>query len=310
MQNGIKIFHIAFDLFAVCVLISLIILGVRRAISVNNAASESLNAQKTEFMQSDLTLLEGSTLPGSSVISAVKKYQNKIDVKVVTVRGGNNTYNKHHRFVNTDPNKAGYIRTSASFVCTHDENLNGVITQINFVEQGVNIGNADVTNIDDAKTMLVDSMSGLTNVEYSQKWQELTERVRAELALTSKTQLATALGAQYLDTDTWAVLSAAAVLKIQDLEKQIATDDQNPHDASEHVCMPLAETELSFYPSIAVVSSQNSSEKYFFTDNLWYSDGSVLANPPFTIELVNRNGAEQTVLQNQTNETLQIKIYK
>ena len=79
MRNGIKIFHIAFDLFAVCVLISLIILGVRRAISVNNAASESLNAQKTEFMQSDLTLLEGSTLPGSSVISAVKKYQNKID---------------------------------------------------------------------------------------------------------------------------------------------------------------------------------------------------------------------------------------
>lgn len=284
MKNSLVLMESAFAIFITCLLISLALYGLEAARGMSSASTELLNEERNEFLQSDLTVLEGTALPGSSVVSAIKKYQNKLPVKVVTVRGGSSTYSKNHILMNTDPNDVNYIRADGSFVCTHEENLNKVITQLNFVEQGVNSGAVDVTNIDDAKLLLVDALQGISDVNVSQGWQELTDKVRSELSVYSKTQLASALGARYTDTDSWDTLSTAATVRIQELESQISTDETNAHDAQESVCFSMASCALNFNPTVISVSEQDSTTKYFFQDGKWYENGSEMQFTPFTIQ--------------------------
>lgn len=284
MKQALKVIEIAVSVLVVCVLIALAISGQRYARSMATASNELLLEEKNAFLQSDLTTLEGTALPGSTVISAVKKYQNKLPVKVVTVRGGNSTYSKNNLLMNTNSSDVNYIRVDGSFMCTHEENLNGVITQLNFVEQGVAAGAVDVTNIDDAKTMLIQSLVGISGVSGDQNWQELTDRVRYELSVYSKTQLASALGARYSDTDTWDTLSVAATDRIRELESQIATDESNAHDAQEVVCLSMASCALSFNPEVVVVTEQESTKKYFFQGGKWYENGSEMSVNKFPIE--------------------------
>ncbi|MEY8333247.1 hypothetical protein AALB53_09085 [Lachnospiraceae bacterium 47-T17] len=307
MSNSTKALTIAADVALVCVLIALAFYSLKDARETASTTSELLNETKGEFVESNLTALEGTALSGSTVISAVKKYQSKIPVKVITLNGGNNTYTQNHIFMNTDSSSPGYIKMDASFLCTHEENLNGVVTQINFIEQGVSSGAVDVTNIDDAKNLLITGMNGIPGISASQTWQELTTKLKSELSVSSKTQLAAALGSAYLDTDSWSTLASAATSKIHDLELQVGVGGAPDHDMQKEICYPMAGCVLNFMPTFAVVSVHGNSTKYFFHDNAWYANGELMVTTKF---IINENDIGLILFQNETEDTVMLEIYK
>lgn len=306
MNNATTIIRTAADVFVVCLLVALLFYNYKSARQTSSVTSELLSTTTNDFLKSDLSTLEGTELPGTTVVSMVKKYQNKLPVKVVTLAGGNRTYTGSNIIMNTDVASPNYVKAESSFVCTHEENMNKVITQINFVEQGVVAGASDITNIDDAKQLFVDSMNGLQGVNESQTWTELTDRLRIELSLNSKTQLSSALGGAYLDTDTWSELAAAATERILTLESQVNAGNTG-HDSQTTVCNSYADCVLNFMPLYAVVTDTENNDKYFFYDSTWYANGEFMSVPIFSIS---EDADGYCVFKNRTDKSLNITIFK
>ena len=305
MSTGLKILRYAVEVFVTCILISLIVYGVSRAQAISKSQGDSLNGLKQEITSSDLTTYEGTTLKGITVISAIKKFQRSVDVKVITV-GGTRIYNTSSLFTNTNEDSIYYVDPDGSFTCTDTMNANGIIGEIIFKQKDAVVVNETVTNIDDAKQLIVSAL-GIGSGD-SESWQSLANKVSEEVGSSYKTTLANKLGAGYSNTDSWSTLASAAGTKIQDLTNELASINGSTSSAAKTLTVhTTGDNVLDFKPSVIIATGADTGLTYFYYADAWAgNDGPITADLPLT--LVNRNNL--WCLDDNKDEEFSITYYK
>ena len=305
MSTGLKILRYAVEVFVTCILISLIVYGVSRAQAISKSQGDSLNGLKQEITSSDLTTYEGTTLKGITVISAIKKFQRSVDVRVITV-GGTRIYNTSSLFTNTNEDSIYYVDPDGSFTCTDTMNANGIIGEIIFKQKDAVVVNETVTNIDDAKQLIVSAL-GIGSGD-SESWQSLANKVSEEVGSSYKTTLANKLGAGYSNTDSWSTLASAAGTKIQDLTNELASINGSTSSAAKTLTVhTTGDNVLDFKPSVIIATGADTGLTYFYYADAWAgNDGPITADLPLT--LVNRNNL--WCLDDNKDEEFSITYYK
>lgn len=208
MKNVTKALIIAVDVIIVCLLITLIFREYHLSAQLENTNAQKLADSQSEIMVSSIESLEGVSLKGTTVINAVKKYKDEIPVEVIT-ESGKREFNSQAPFLNViakgeigmngavSQTGETIIDPDGIFFCTHETNLNDVITKITFTQKGVNIntsGDASWT-VESVRNKLVQILTGFDGVD-SASMGELLSIINDNLSYEDKCELANFLGVQ------------------------------------------------------------------------------------------------------------------
>ncbi len=123
-----------------CLLISIGMQQFRQAKQIANIASRRMSEFALYLSQEELTAYDGIYLKGSDVVNFYRRflYEDYADFVMVVVKG-----KEEYMFGEggqtealTNPEKKSYCRPDASYRCEVVKNVNEVILQVRFVEDG------------------------------------------------------------------------------------------------------------------------------------------------------------------------------
>ena len=231
-SNIVKALIIAVDVIIVCLLIALGRRNYLLSAQLASTDAQQMTEAREGYLTSDVSSLEGVSLKGATVINAVKKYKDEVTVRVIT-ESGQREYNEDTPFLNVvaagDVGVDGNISTTGEtiidpdgiFYCTHETNLNDVVTCIVFTQKGVSVMGTgeDYWTAANIRQKLVQILNGFSGVDSSSTTSTLLSTVESELSYADKAQLAQAVGGSA--KQKYGKLVDAADTEISDLTTQV-----------------------------------------------------------------------------------------
>lgn len=189
MSNTTKALQIAIDVILVCLLISLIFRNYNLTAQLAKAENEAIYQNMLEYQSSDISALEGVRLNGSTVITAVKKYQSEMPV-TVEVEGITRVFDSNNHFTNVlDSSGTVLINPDEVFTCEKEVNVNGIVTGLRFTKGGILSAAGTVRTY---QSLFEDVVSAIDSVEdvtttsdYSSLMAALGDLVNAKSGLAS-----------------------------------------------------------------------------------------------------------------------------
>lgn len=133
MENSLKMLTIAAGIFITCVVISFSILVMHEGMLLGNAFVNSLNEKEKDYREYNVAKYDSEVLTGAEVINVTRKYQNDMEITVVTVNGSrvftkNNNFNISANF----PENDFYIEPYDDYVGWVGRDANGKINKLKF----------------------------------------------------------------------------------------------------------------------------------------------------------------------------------
>lgn len=133
MENSLKMLTIAAGIFITCVVISFSILVMHEGMLLGNAFVNSLNEKEKDYREYNVAKYDSEVLTGAEVINVTRKYQNDMEITVVTVNGSrvftkNNNFNISANF----PENDFYIEPYDDYVGRVGRDTNGKINKLKF----------------------------------------------------------------------------------------------------------------------------------------------------------------------------------
>ena len=97
MENSLKMLTIAAGIFITCVVISFSLLVMHEGMSLGNTFVNSLNEKEKDYREYNVAKYDSEILTGAEVINVTRKYQNDMEITVVT-GSGSRIFNKNNNF--------------------------------------------------------------------------------------------------------------------------------------------------------------------------------------------------------------------
>nr|WP_315104076.1 hypothetical protein [uncultured Catonella sp.] len=133
MENSLKMLTISAGIFITCVIISFSILVMHEGMSLGSAFVNSLNEKEKDYREYNVAKYDSEVLTGAEVINVTRKYQNDMEITVVTGNGSRifTKNNKFNIFANY-PENGFYIEPYDDYVGWVGRDANGKINKLKF----------------------------------------------------------------------------------------------------------------------------------------------------------------------------------
>ena len=133
MENSLKMLTIAAGIFITCVVISFSILVMHEGMSLGNTFVNSLNEKEKDYREYNVAKYDSEILTGAEVINVTRKYQNDMEITVVT-GSGSRIFNKNNNFnISANyPENDFYIEPYDDYVGWVGRDVNGKINKLKF----------------------------------------------------------------------------------------------------------------------------------------------------------------------------------
>lgn len=133
MENSLKMLTIAAGIFITCVVISFSLLVMHEGMSLGNTFVNSLNEKEKDYREYNVAKYDSEILTGAEVINVTRKYQNDMEITVVTGNGSRifTKYNNFNISVNY-PENDFYIEPYDDYVGWVGRDVNGKINKLKF----------------------------------------------------------------------------------------------------------------------------------------------------------------------------------
>ena len=133
MENSLKMLTIAAGIFITCVVISFSLLVMHEGMSLGNTFVNSLNEKEKDYREYNVAKYDSEILTGAEVINVTRKYQNDMEITVVTGNGSriftkNNNFNISANY----PENDFYIEPYDDYVGRVGRDANGKINRLKF----------------------------------------------------------------------------------------------------------------------------------------------------------------------------------
>ena len=133
MENSLKMLTIAAGIFITCVVISFSLLVMHEGMSLGNTFVNSLNEKEKDYREYNVAKYDSEILTGAEVINVTRKYQNDMEITVVTGSGSriftkNNNFNISANY----PENDFYIEPYDDYVGRVGRDANGKINRLKF----------------------------------------------------------------------------------------------------------------------------------------------------------------------------------
>ena len=133
MENSLKMLTIATGIFITCVVISFSILVMHEGMSLGSAFVNSLNEKERDYREYNVAKYDSEILTGAEVINVTRKYQNDMEITIVTGNGSriftkNNNFNISANY----PENDFYIEPYDDYVGRVGRDANGKINRLKF----------------------------------------------------------------------------------------------------------------------------------------------------------------------------------
>ena len=133
MENSLKMLTIAAGIFITCVVISFSILAMHEGMSLGSAFVNSLNEKEKDYREYNVAKYDSEILTGAEVINVTRKYQNDMEITIVTDIGSriftkNNNFNISANY----PENDFYIEPYDDYVGWVGRDTNGKINRLKF----------------------------------------------------------------------------------------------------------------------------------------------------------------------------------
>ena len=291
---------LAIGVLVCCGLISLIFMNYNSARGLAISSYETMQDLADEYKSSEIKMLESSEINGSTVISMIRKYQDKCTVTVQNTSGVSAIeYDRDHHFVNTSNSTERYVDPSSSYICKASYNSNGVLTSLNFTKRGLE-ELVDVNDIDVTKRMMGDVL-GMDDTELAKAtWTDLKSQLMAACndteSVSAKRRI---LASSYVDAslslnDSWSDVLDSLFSKVSNMSSDLADlrnhyGDFTPYRNYQGTLRPFDATDasgnilrefvsVSTRPSSCSVTTEKDGVIYYFTylhdENVWMYAGS------------------------------------
>lgn len=124
---------IAAGIFITCVVISFSILVMHEGMSLGSAFVNSLNEKERDYREYNVAKYDSEILTGAEVINVTRKYQNDMEITIVTGNGSriftkNNNFNISENY----PENDFYIEPYDDYVGWVGRDANGKINRLKF----------------------------------------------------------------------------------------------------------------------------------------------------------------------------------
>jgi len=124
---------IAAGIFITCVVISFSILVMHEGMSLGSAFVNSLNEKEKDYREYNVAKYDSEILTGAEVINVTRKYQNDMEITIVTDNGSriftkNNNFNISANY----PENDFYIEPYDDYVGRVGRDANGKINRLKF----------------------------------------------------------------------------------------------------------------------------------------------------------------------------------
>ena len=133
MENSLKMLTIAAGIFITCVVISFSLLVMHEGMSLGNTFVNSLNEKEKDYREYNVAKYDSEILTGAEVINVTRKYQNDMEITIVT-GNGSRIFTKNNNFnisVNY-PENDFYIEPYDDYVGRVGRDANGKINRLKF----------------------------------------------------------------------------------------------------------------------------------------------------------------------------------
>ena len=133
MENSLKMLTIAAGIFITCVVISFSILVMHEGMSLGSAFVNSLNEKEKDYREYNVAKYDSEVLTGAEVINVTRKYQNDMEITVVT-GNGSRIFTKNNKFnISANyPENGFYIEPYDDYVGRVGRDANGKINRLKF----------------------------------------------------------------------------------------------------------------------------------------------------------------------------------
>ena len=133
MENSLKMLTIAAGIFITCVVISFSLLVMHEGMSLGNTFVNSLNEKEKDYREYNVAKYDSEILTGAEVINVTRKYQNDMEITIVTGNGSriftkNNNFNISANY----PENDFYIEPYDDYVGRVGRDANGKINRLKF----------------------------------------------------------------------------------------------------------------------------------------------------------------------------------
>lgn len=297
----------ALDILVIIVIctVGIICASVYKRVSLGKA--EEMQMLSAEIAKADLESLTVSSVPGSEVLSAIRKYKKDMSVYVKTVQSlDTEEYKSDSVLDNTDQTDPNYIMPDALFTCSLYENLNGEIDSITFTQNPtIGVSNDSELTIGQVKDSLVAALGTESLITNRSSFQSICEEIEKLCGAEEKILLCNELGMPV--TTLWSEIAAKLVAERQSLQAQL-NDAKAQASSTQKAQGSLAqggEISFSFVPSIIVVYyNDGSAHTATLLSNQWYYDTT-------TADLFHTQAtAEGIKLKNNSNHNATYYVYK
>ena len=124
---------IAAGIFITCVVISFSLLVMHEGMSLGNTFVNSLNEKEKDYREYNVAKYDSEILTGAEVINVTRKYQNDMEITIVTDNGSriftkNNNFNISANY----PENDFYIEPYDDYVGRVGRDANGKINRLKF----------------------------------------------------------------------------------------------------------------------------------------------------------------------------------
>lgn len=133
MENSLKMLTIAAGIFITCVVISFSLLVMHEGMSLGNTFVNSLNEKEKDYREYNVAKYDSEILTGAEVINVTRKYQNDMEITVVT-GNGSRIFTKYNNFnISANyPENDFYIEPYDDYVGWVGRDVNGNINKLKF----------------------------------------------------------------------------------------------------------------------------------------------------------------------------------
>lgn len=284
MGASSKSFIVAADLFVACALITFAISGTKVASRAQQIASENLNKDTVQYMESDISMILSNLHSGAQVKKYVEKYRHKMSVEVQTLKSSYYTTQPIRFDASTstmeltDSNSNYYVKNNDVFKCEGDRDSNGVFINLRFIQEGAYTpeGSDNVNTPSEAFTDLANTLG----MPATSSWADICSKVKVMNTeeQEAKHNLVTALinvnqDLVIEDSSPWNVVTSTTA-DVLNAYRDVTQNMASTHHKSSKILSYMQSWEIGFEPEIIIISKSSgaSVNTYCWTSGKWVTD--------------------------------------
>lgn len=269
-----------FDLFLVC--ISITIGGICGSMlnQVAQASATVINQNTIEYLEADVSALLANTHTGASVKQYVNKYRRNFVVEVETIKSVEANQLPMSIDATTsmddllDESSMYFVDNLSMFTCSAEKDSGGNYKLIRFSQVGIPLvsdTNSPVTDADSARGYLISALGGQSNMT----WADIVDATQ-KLVLddtSAKSDLVSSIntytGSTTVTNDSsWSTITGTTDSLIKDYKDALAGSVSGPNHSRSSVRILAGETSnLDFTPTVLIAKDNSGKESVWTSEN-------------------------------------------